>query len=471
MIIRLLFYINTVRMDISNDLFIAIENQKMGKISEAQKFFTDNMYEYSKEMVFVSKHIDFLMSIGDYDTILRRYGHLDLDQVQKAKEYINIINTRDYKRISKLISVSGFSPVVLKAAVREALSASNMKAADEYIKKDLGMSDISDDLSYFTSRFDTIRKISDLKNLYHSVNTKSFSDYFTPSIYTHLKISILNEYISLGVRHGYTQLTSMAKILYKSKNDEESRYLYIMSLINDGFPDKARKELNAQSFKNTQQVPRTEKAGTDFLGYYNLLGVNKDSSPRDIKKAYAKIIAKNTRKLKTDKQKKDWEKKHVKYNKALQVLSTPKKKKMYDNGVDPDSPQGQYNRHHQQHREFKGFENFGPFSDFFNDFGSREETSSRINIMFEEELGDFLSRLGKKGGDKRAFKYISEEEESENSQWDLKNESSLIDQNFKIQEKSKIDDSASSSNLVEFNENTTYIKESEMVGLISNEVD
>jgi hypothetical protein len=444
MIIRLLFYINTVRMDISNDLFIAIENQKMGKISEAQKFFTDNMYEYSKEMVFVSKHIDFLMSIGDYDTILRRYGHLDLDQVQKAKEYINIINTRDYKRISKLISVSGFSPVVLKAAVREALSASNMKAADEYIKKgiqlfptdfdfkklqaqyfcligeyilginvlrDLGMSDISDDLSYFTSRFDTIKKsyeisskISDLKNLYHSVNTKSFSDYFTPSIYTHLKISILNEYISLGVRHGYTQLTSMAKILYKSKNDEESRYLYIMSLINDGFPDKARKELNAQSFKNTQyfnlinnqlekqkkeqeekekrkqqeyyeqqerQVPRTEKAGTDFLGYYNLLGVNKDSSPRDIKKAYAKIIAKNTRKLKTDKQKKDWEKKHVKYNKALQVLSTPKKKKMYDNGVDPDSPQGQYNRHHQQHREFKGFENFGPFSDFFNDFGSR----------------------------------------------------------------------------------------------------
>ncbi|KAK6089533.1 hypothetical protein P3W45_001532 [Vairimorpha bombi] len=384
-------------MDISNDLFIAIENQKMGKISEAQKFFTDNMYEYSKEMVFVSKHIDFLMSIGDYDTILRRYGHLDLDQ--------------DYKRISKLISVSGFSPVVLKAAVREALSASNMKAADEYIKKgiqlfptdfdfkklqaqyfcligeyilginvlrDLGMSDISDDLSYFTSRFDTIKKsyeisseISDLKNLYHSVNTKSFSDYFTPSIYTHLKISILNEYISLGVRHGYTQLTSMAKILYKSKNDEESRYLYIMSLINDGFPDKARKELNAQSFKNTQQVPRTEKAGTDFLGYYNLLGVNKDSSPRDIKKAYAKIIAKNTRKLKTDKQKKDWEKKHVKYNKALQVLSTPKKKKMYDNGVDPDSPQGQYNRHHQQHREFKGFENFGPFSDFFNDFGSR----------------------------------------------------------------------------------------------------
>ncbi|KAK6089532.1 hypothetical protein P3W45_001531 [Vairimorpha bombi] len=101
----------------------------------------------------------------------------------------------------------------------------------------------------------------------------------------------------------------------------------------------------------------------------------------------------------------------------------------------------------------------------------QKKTSSRINIMFEEELGDFLSRLGKKGGDKRAFKYISEEEESENSQWDLKNESSLIDQNFKIQEKSKIDDSASSSNLVEFNENTTYIKESEMVGLISNEVD
>lgn len=447
MIIRLLLYINTVRMDIANDLFIAIENQKMGKISEAQKFFNDNMYEYNKEMVFVNKHIDFLMSIGDYDTILRRYGHLNLEQVQKAKEYINIINTRDYKRISKLISVSGFCPVVLKSAVKEALTTLNMRSADEYIKKgvqlfsedldfhklqaqyfcligqynsgisilkDLDIFDISDDLTYFISRFDTIKKsydvsskISDLKNLYHSVNTKSFSDYFTPSVFTHLKISILHEYVSLGVKNGYTQLTSMAKILYKSKNDEESRYLYIMSLINDGFPDKARKELNAQSFKNTQyfnlinnqlekqkkeqeekenrkqqeyyeqqerHVPRTEKAGTDFLGYYKLLGVNNKSTPREIKKAYAKIIAKEKRKIKTEKQKKDWEKVHFKYNKALQVLSNASKKKTYDNGVDPDSPQAQYSnsrRHHQQHREFKGFENFGPFSDFFNDFGSR----------------------------------------------------------------------------------------------------
>ncbi len=88
--------------------------------------------------------------------------------------------------------------------------------------------------------------------------------------------------------------------------------------------------------------------------YYQILGVSRDASDDEIRKAYRKMA----RKYHPDIAGEQYKDKFEQVNRAYSVLSDPQKKQMYDAGVDPDHPQ----------QAGFGASDFGGFSDIFSDF-------------------------------------------------------------------------------------------------------
>jgi curved DNA-binding protein len=135
-----------------------------------------------------------------------------------------------------------------------------------------------------------------------------------------------------------------------------------------------------------------------FIDYYEVLGINKNASEDDIKKAYRKLA----RKLHPDlnPNDKDAQAKFQKINEANEVLSEPVKRKKYD----------QYGEHWEHGEEYEqarkaqgrpnnaGGQNFSGdfdesnFSDFFSSmFGGASEGRGRAQSKFRGQ--DFQSEL------------------------------------------------------------------------------
>jgi len=74
--------------------------------------------------------------------------------------------------------------------------------------------------------------------------------------------------------------------------------------------------------------------------YYAILGIDKNANEHEIKKAYKKMAMKYhpDRNSESEETKKMAEKKFIDVNDAYSVLSDPKKKSMYDQGIDPLNP-------------------------------------------------------------------------------------------------------------------------------------
>jgi curved DNA-binding protein len=110
----------------------------------------------------------------------------------------------------------------------------------------------------------------------------------------------------------------------------------------------------------------------EFIDYYKILGVDKNASQEDIKKAYRKLA----RKLHPDLNPNDKEahKKFQQLNEANEVLSDAEKRKKYDQyGKDWQHAEQFEQAHQSQRRQGKAgkqsfYEEFegGDFSDFFN---------------------------------------------------------------------------------------------------------
>src|SRR5215471_18475626 len=66
----------------------------------------------------------------------------------------------------------------------------------------------------------------------------------------------------------------------------------------------------------------------DFIDYYNVLGLDKDASQDDIRKAYRKLARKHHPDLNPND--KEAHKKFQQINEANEVLSDPEKRKKYD---------------------------------------------------------------------------------------------------------------------------------------------
>ena len=114
--------------------------------------------------------------------------------------------------------------------------------------------------------------------------------------------------------------------------------------------------------------------------YYEILGVSKDASDDDIKKAYRKLAMKyhpDRWTNGTEEEKKDAEQKFKEIAEANEVLSDPQKRQMYDNGGFEFNADG-----------FDPFEMFrnmaGGFGNGFGDFfgsGGRQRVNRGSNVQ------------------------------------------------------------------------------------------
>lgn len=124
-----------------------------------------------------------------------------------------------------------------------------------------------------------------------------------------------------------------------------------------------------------------------YIDYYNILGVKKNASQDDIKKAYKKLARKYHPDLNPDNP--DAHHKFQEINEANEVLSDAEKRKKYDQYGENWKHADQYEAQQQQNRQQGGNPgggafwsssggDAGEFSDFFESmFGSRGGNSSR----------------------------------------------------------------------------------------------
>lgn len=118
--------------------------------------------------------------------------------------------------------------------------------------------------------------------------------------------------------------------------------------------------------------------------YYEVLGVSRQASEDEIKKAYRKL----SRKYHPDIAGPEFEEKFKQVNSAYEVLSDPQKRSMYDQGVDPNAPGGSAGA------SGAGFGGFGGFEDVFGSFfGGSGFGSSQGPIPRAQPGRDSLAHL------------------------------------------------------------------------------
>jgi curved DNA-binding protein len=131
----------------------------------------------------------------------------------------------------------------------------------------------------------------------------------------------------------------------------------------------------------------------EFKDYYQILGVARDASPEDIKKAFRKLARKHHPDVAKDK--KTAEAKFKEINEANEVLGDPEKRKKYDQlGMDWENPHAGRQRSSATPHEF----NFGGtgFSDFFEQYFSG---GSRYGFPEEFHAGSRPGTRRQKGSD------------------------------------------------------------------------
>jgi curved DNA-binding protein len=114
------------------------------------------------------------------------------------------------------------------------------------------------------------------------------------------------------------------------------------------------------------------------MDYYSILGVSKNASEQDLKKAYKKMSMKHHPDRGGD------EAKFKEVNEAYSTLKDPKKRAEYDN----PQPQFRYNS-----SNFNGFADMGgghPFSDIFGEIHRRQRRNRDVTINVKLDLLDVM---------------------------------------------------------------------------------
>ena len=142
----------------------------------------------------------------------------------------------------------------------------------------------------------------------------------------------------------------------------------------------------------------------EYIDYYKVLGVNKNASEADIKKAYKKLARKYHPDLNPNDQ--TAEEKFKQINEANEVLSNPENRKKYDqygkdwkHAEEFEKQKAQQRQYRQQQQQYSGgFEGFGggDYSDFFESmFGGGFSRGGRSRSQVQFKGQDFNAELQK----------------------------------------------------------------------------
>ena len=139
--------------------------------------------------------------------------------------------------------------------------------------------------------------------------------------------------------------------------------------------------------------------------YYKILGIDRNATPEQIKKAYRKMALKwhPDRNSESEQSKKVAQRKFEDIGDAYAVLSDPKKKQMFDMGVDPLNPQNASGANGPDfggpgmNVHFQGDPN-EIFKMFFGGNGTQGNTQTFFTTSSDGNFGDFDDFFGKGSG-------------------------------------------------------------------------
>lgn len=125
-----------------------------------------------------------------------------------------------------------------------------------------------------------------------------------------------------------------------------------------------------------------------YIDYYKILGIDKNASAEDIKKAYRKLARKYHPDVNPGD--KEAERKFKEINEANEVLSHPENREKYDKYGEHWKHGEEYEKARQQQQHSKQSASYGGFSDA--DFGEGEDFSDFFQSMFGGGAGSGFGR-------------------------------------------------------------------------------
>lgn len=145
-----------------------------------------------------------------------------------------------------------------------------------------------------------------------------------------------------------------------------------------------------------------------FQDYYKILGVDRNASEKDIRKAYRKLARKYHPDLQPPEKKEEAEEKFKEINEAYEVLIDPEKRKKYDR-FGPNWQHGDdftaYQQQQQQQRTGRGFEgapfDFEDLGDVSFSFGGRQGAGGFSDFFESIFGGGFTSERARRSAGQR----------------------------------------------------------------------
>ena len=291
--------------------------EKVSDFSDLKKYYIKILIENVKlqdALVYINKEINFedKMKDPEFDYLIALTLYYD-GQYDKAKKQIKLIKQKNnindekieelLKKVNEIESIKNKANEIFKQKKYE-------EAIEEYTK----VLEFDPDNKKFNSLILANRALC-----YQKLNK------FTEALHDSNQSIKLNPYYARGyVKRGnvYMELKMYddAKADFQKAKELDPSVSGVEGFLNDA--------------KNQAEKARKRD-------YYAILGIDKNADEHEIKRAYKKMAMKYhpDRNSESEESKKMAEKKFIDVNDAYSVLSDPKKKRMYDQGVDPLNPE------------------------------------------------------------------------------------------------------------------------------------